>query len=232
METKKSNRADLENKRSMFFQAGLLLALGAVFAAFEWQTAPRISDVAWDTPLYDDAVEWIVPQTTPPELPPPAPPRPTLELEIVDDHVDLGNIPDIVINIEEGFNLLPTGGFSTTTIDIDTTEVFIFDPGLVEIPALFNGKPAEEAFRDYIGQNLKYPQIAIENVISGRVFIQFVVDQQGNVVDIQVVRNIDPSLDNEALRLIQSTSGMWTPARQREKPVKVRYTFPIMFRLQ
>ena len=233
METKKSNHANLENKRSVFFQAGLLLALCVAFAAFEWQTAPRISDVMWETLKFDDVVEWMVPQTTQPELPPlPAPPRLTFDLEIVDNDVYLGDIPDIVIDVERGFNILSTDGFSTAVIEIDTTERMIFDSFWVEESALFNGKPAEAAFREYMGQNLKYPQIAVENAISGRVFVQFVVDQQGNVVDAQVTRNVDPLLDHEALRLIQSTSGMWTPAKQRQKPVKVRYTFPIMFKLQ
>jgi len=232
METKKSDHANLDNKRGIFFQAGLLLALSVTFAAFEWQTAPRISDVAWETPSYDDVVEWIVPQTTTPDIPPPPTPHLTFELEIVPDDVYLGDIPDIVIDVEKGFNILTMVDFSKATIEIDTTERIIFDSFLVEESALFNGKPAEDAFREYIGQNLKYPQIAAENSISGRVFIQFVVNQQGNVVDVQIVRNVDPLLDNEAVRLIQSTSGMWTPAKQRQKPVKVRYTFPIMFKLQ
>ena len=231
MESKKSNRANLEKKRSMFFQAGLLLALGVVFAAFEWQTAPRISDVAWK-PFTSVDADWFVPSTVPDVPPPPAPPQIAYELEIVDDNVALGDIPDIIINVDEGFNPVWLGSLSTTVIDIDTTERVVFDPFLVEESALFNGKPAEEAFRDYISRNLKYPQIAAENLISGRVFVQFVIDQRGNVVDVQVIRNIDPLLDNEALRLIQSTSGMWTPAKQRQKPVKVRYTFPIMFKLQ
>ena len=83
-----------------------------------------------------------------------------------------------------------------------------------------------------MGKNLRYPQIAIDNGVFGKVFVQFVIDQKGNVIDLQVVRSADPLLDNEALRLIKSTSGMWTPGKQREQPVKVRYTFPITFRLQ
>jgi protein TonB len=232
METKKSNRANLERKRSMFFQAGLLLALGVSFVAFEWQMAPRISDVVWNT-IQSDVATWEVPNTSPPEIPLPPPVlQVSLELKIVDDSEVVAGIPDIILNVEEGYNILSTDGFSSAVIDIDTTEQVIFIPGLVESPALFKGKPAEEAFREYISQNLNYPQVALENGIAGRVFVQFVVDQRGQVVDIQVTRNVDPLLDNETLRLIKSTSGMWTPARQREKPVKVRYTFPIMFKLQ
>ena len=229
METKKSNHANLERKRSMFFQVGLLLALGSAFVAFEWQSALRISDVKWDTPIPIDIATIEIPITQP-DPPPPAPPKPSYELDIVDNTVEIGDIPNIFFGVDEGSNILPTD-FSTTTIKIED-EPEIFDVGLVEVSALFNGKPAEEAFREYIGQNLKYPQIAIVNGIDGKVFVQFVVDNRGNIVDAQVVRSADPSLDSEALRLIKSTSGMWTPGKQRGKAVKVRYTFPITFRLQ
>ena len=230
METKKSNRANLEKNRSMFFQVGLLLALGLAFVAFEWQSAPRISDVIWES-LTMDVAPFEVPVTITPAPPPPAPPQPAYELDIVDNTVDVGEIPDIIFDVESGYNILPTDLFSQSSLVIED-EPEIFDVGLVEEKALFNGKPVEEAFRDYVIQHLTFPRIAIENCISGKVFIQFVVDQNGNVVDERVVRGVDPSLDNEALRLIKSTSGMWTPGKQRGKPVKVRYTFPITFKLQ
>ncbi|MDR1156072.1 MAG: energy transducer TonB [Bacteroidales bacterium] len=228
METKKSDRVNLEKKRSMFFQVGLLLALGVTFVAFEWQVAPRLSDVAWDspTPPVDDAVYMIRTFSEPP------PPQVSLDLTIVDYTIDVGDMPHIIFDAESGGeNILPTGVFAQTEIVIEV-EPEVFNPALVEVQPLFNGKPAEEAFRDYISQNLKYPQIAIDHGISGKVFVQFVVDTNGNTVDVQVVRSADASLDNEALRLIRKTSGMWTPGKQRNEPVKVRYTFPITFRLQ
>ena len=230
METKKSDRANLEKKRSMFFQTGLLLALCLTFVAFEWQVAVRISDVEWDTPFPADVITLEIPVTRP-DLPPPAPPPPSLELVIVDNTIYVGDVPDIVIDVERGFNLLSADIFGQTSL-IEEVETTIFDPFLLEEQALFDGKPAEEAFRSYIAQHLKYPQIAIENGIFGKVFVQFVVDQKGNVVDVQVARGIDPSLDNEALRLIKSTSGKWSPGKQQGKPVKVRYTFPIAFKLK
>jgi len=230
METKKSDRANLEKNRSMFFQVGLLLALGLAFVAFEWQSAPRISDVIWEPVIMDVEITEI-PITTTPAPPPPPPPQPAFELEIVDYAVDIGDLPDIIFNVDGGYNILPTDLFAQSSLFFED-EPDIFDVALVEEKALFNGKPVEEAFRNYVIQNLTFPQIAIENYISGKVFIQFVVDQNGNAVDVQVVRGVDPSLDNEALRLIKSTSGMWTPGKQRGKPVKVRYTFPIIFKLQ
>ena len=230
METKKSDRVNLEKKRSMFFQVGLLFALGIAFVAFEWQVATRISDIEWEPLFPVDGVTIEIPITRP-DLPLPAPPRPSFELEIVDNTIDLGDIPDIIFDVEGGLNLLPTEGFSQTIL-VEEVEPEIFLPSLLEEQALFNGKPAEEAFRNYVRQNLTFPQIAIDNGIFGRVFVQFVIDQRGNVVDVHVVRGVDPSLDNEALRLIKSTSGMWTPGKQSGKPVKVRYTFPIVFQLR
>jgi protein TonB len=229
METKKSDRANLEKKRSMFFQVGLLIALGVAFVAFEWQVAPRISDITWDPPV--SHIEEVDVIRTYSEPPPPVPPQINLELAIVDNTVDVGDIPDITFSVEGGENILSPENFSESTIT-EEIEPEIFNPSLVEVQAMFNGKPAEEAFREYISQNLRYPHIAIDNGISGKVFVQFVVDQKGNVVDVQVVRSADQSLDTEALRLIKSTSGMWTPGKQRNTPVKVRYTFPITFRLQ
>lgn len=231
MKTKKSDQANLEKKRSVFFQLGLLFALGIAFVAFEWQVAPRISDVAWDDPYDGISTEPIVVRTYPETPPPPAPPQMSFELEIVDVEVLDTELPDFYLLEGGSNNLLPTDGFSQTAI-IEEVEPEIFNPTLVEVPAMFNGKPAEEAFREYIGQNLRYPQIAIDNEISGKVFVQFVIDHKGNVVDIHVIRGADPSLDNEALRLIKATSGMWTPGKQRNIPVKVRYTFPITFKIQ
>ena len=230
METKKSDHANLEKKRSMFFQVGLLFALGLAFVAFEWQVELRISDVEWETAFPVDGITIEIPVTRP-DLPPPMPPPPSLELVIVDNTIDIGDISEILIDVGEGFNLLPTDIFTRTSLQ-EEVEPEIFDHSMLEEQALFNGKPAEEAFRSYIGQHLKYPQIAVENGIFGRVFVQFVVDQKGNVVDVQVVRSVDPSLDNEALRLIKTTSGLWSPGKQHGKPVKVRYTFPIVFQLR
>ena len=231
METKKNARVNLEKKRSMFFQIGLLLALGLAFLAFEWQTAPRLSDVPWE-PLSVDYFETIEIARTFPEPPPQTqpPPMPSLELEIMDNAVII-DMPVIILDIEHGVNIISSDGFATSAM-VEEPEPEIFCVVCVEIPALFDGKPAEESLRDYTGKNLHYPQAAIENEISGRVLVQFVVDQNGNVVDVEVVRSVDPLLDNEAVRLIRSTSGMWTPGMQREKKVKVRYTFPIFFKLQ
>ena len=230
METKKSYQANLDKKRTVFFQIGILLALGFVLAAFKWQVASRISDVAWEPVTIEiDVVETVV-RTFPETPPPPPPPQPSFILEIVDDGDVIIDIPDIFIDFENGYNIIP-GDFAES-VPVEEVEPEIFCVPCVEVAATFNGKPADEGLREYMGHNLKYPHIAVQNNISGRVIVQFVVDQNGNAVDVQVIRGTDPLLDSEASRLIKSTSGMWTPGMQRGKPVKVRYTFPVLFQLQ
>jgi len=231
METKKNDRANLEKKRSMFFQMGLLLALGFTFVAFEWQVTLCISDVVWDQIPIENVIIDIPITTTSDPLPPAPPPQLSFEIEIVDNDVFIADFPEISFNMENGCNILPVFDFVTTDI-IEEIEPEIFCVSCVEEQALFNGKQVEEAFKIYVSQNLIYPQLAINHGISGKVFVQFVVDANGNAVDIKILRSVDPLLDHEAFRLIESTSGMWTAGRQRGKPVKVKYTFPISFMLQ
>jgi len=98
-----------------------------------------------------------------------------------------------------------------------------------EMPSFQGG--GEDSFRDWIAKNLRYPEIAADNGISGRVYVQFAVNSKGEVCDAVVVRGVDPALDKEALRVVLS-SPRWEPGRQRGRPVKVQFTFPINFILQ
>ena len=98
------------------------------------------------------------------------------------------------------------------------------------MPTFNGGEPAIE-FRKYIAQNLRYPDIAAENGISGRVIVQFAVNSKGRIVDAVVVAGVDPALDKESIRVVM-TSPPWTPGKQRGKAVKVLFTFPINFVLQ
>ena len=89
----------------------------------------------------------------------------------------------------------------------------------------------QSALMKYLSENIRYPVIAQENGIEGRVICSFVVERDGSITDVQVVRGVDPSLDKEAVRVIQSMPK-WKPGKQRGKPVRVRFTLPIVFRLQ
>lgn len=107
----------------------------------------------------------------------------------------------------------------------DNDEIFV----VVEEMPQFPGE--QEALMKYLSENVRYPVIAQENGIEGRVICSFVVERDGSITDVQVVRGVDPSLDREAVRVIQSMPK-WKPGKQRGKPVRVRFTLPIVFRLQ
>jgi len=108
----------------------------------------------------------------------------------------------------------------------DNEETFL----VVEQQATFQGGDAN-AFRDWVTKNLTYPDIAIKKGISGKVYVQYAVNSKGDMVDVKVVRGVDPSLDKEAVRVI-SSSPKWEPAKQRGQKVKEQFTIPIAFQLK
>ena len=95
---------------------------------------------------------------------------------------------------------------------------------------MFQGGDAN-TFSKWVNQHLSYPDIAKENGIQGRVTLQFAIGTDGKLSDVKVLRGVDPSLDKEAVRVV-SSSPKWTPGKQRDRPVKVTYTFPVIFQLK
>ncbi len=227
MELKKSDKANLDKKRGLFIEIGLLIALGFAFVAFEWQSAPRTEsmiEAKIEAPIEEEIVP-ITRQDQPPP-PPPEPPKIADILDIVADDVHVDS--NIQIDVEADQNLeIDIVEFKEVAVEeVDEEEIFT----IVEDMPLFNGKSAEEGFREYVAKNTQYPAVAQENGISGRVMVEFTIDKSGNLIDAKVVRGVDPSLDNEALRVIRS-SPKWVPGKQRGKTVKVKYTFPVGFKL-
>lgn len=225
MEAKKSGKADLEKRRILFLEVGLVLVLALTLIGFEWTTRPQENDL-FDVASEDVGDEEIVPITRQQEnLPPPPAPPQVFELNIVEDNVEIENQLDIE-NMEADANMEMEFQFHDPEEEAAEEEVFI----IVEDMPTFQGGDAN-AFRTWIQQNLRYPEIAAENGISGKVFVQFAVNSKGEVTDAKVVRGVDPALDKEALRVVKS-SPKWIPGKQRGKPVKVQFTFPIVFVLQ
>ncbi len=229
MELKKSDKANLEKKKGLFLQIGLVTVLALLLIAFEWTTREvgtgslgELADVVME--------EEIIPITRPEEVqppPPPPPPQVTETLEIVEDDVEIEDdlfIDDVEARADTRIE------FSQMVIaeeeEAEEAEIFF----IVEDMPDFQGG-GQDAFRQWIAQNLRYPQIAAENGIQGRVFVQFVVNEDGTVSNATVVRGVDPSLDREAVRVVMA-SPRWTPGRQRGEPVRVAFTFPINFVLQ
>lgn len=227
MEVKKTDKANLENKRGLFLQIGWVFTLGLVLLAFEWTSKP--ADLG-DLGNLDDMnlEEEVIPITRQQNEPPPPPPPPT-QTEVI-------NIVQNDVEIDDELELEDTEADEATKVEIvefteeeetvDEQEIFL----VVEDMPTFQGQE-KDAFRVYIQQNLKYPVIAQENGISGRVYVSFVVDRDGSLTNVQVVRGVDPSLDKEAVRVVKS-SPKWTPGKQRGRAVRVSFTFPIVFQLQ
>lgn len=225
MELKKSEKANLETKRMVFIEYGLVVVLAALLLAFEWGTALQENTMLEYT---DDAIaeeEIMITRQEPPPPPPPPPPPQVIEvLNIVEDDVEIEEIDFESMEADEDMSL----DLVVFEEEEEAAEEQVFV--IVEDMPKFKGGDLND-FRNYIQKNLEYPQIAQENGISGRVFIQFAVNSKGNVVDVTVVRGVDPALDAEAVRAVKA-SPKWTPGKQRGRPVKVQFTFPIVFVLQ
>ena len=228
MEIKKSKKADLENKRGLFLEIGLLLTLAIVFLAFEWRVDSEevdILDVTHDLVIDDD----IVPITREPQkAPPPPPPAPKLAdvLIIVDDDDDFEEeliIEEATVNIDEVVKIQVFDDGSDD--DNDEEQIFVIVEDMPKFPG------GDIALLKWISKSVKYPVLAQENGIKGCVHMNFVINESGNIENIVVVRGVDPSLDKEAIRVIKKMPK-WEPGKQRGKAVKVSFSLPINFQLQ
>ncbi len=227
MELKKNDQVNLEKRKGVFFQLGLVIAISLMLIAFEW-TSGGLSANEFDTGNTEQIEEEIIPITRQeqPEPPkPPEPPKVTEVLQIVEDDVELEDelqLEDFEIDQETEVEIMEF----TEEEEVEEAEIFF----IVEDMPSFQGK-GQDGFRTWIGNNLQYPEIAAENGISGRVFVKFVVEPDGSISNVSLVRGVDPALDKEAVRVVKA-SPKWAPGKQRGKPVRVSFTFPINFVLQ
>lgn len=212
----------------MAFLMGLVLALAAMFVAFEWSTgmSETTLNVVVQDVIAEEEIEITRRDPTPPPPPPPPEPEAPEILEVVEDKVETR----IQINIEDDQSRAQIQTFvppppPKPKEEEATEEIFVVVEEMPEFPG------GQSALMKYLSENIRYPVIAQENGIEGRVICSFVVERDGSITDVQVVRGVDPSLDREAVRVIQSMPK-WKPGKQRGKPVRVRFTLPIVFRLQ
>ncbi len=232
MEIKKTPKADLENKKSTWLLVGYVIVLALMFVAFEWtqrdiviDTSQGIADLVFE--------EEIIPITQQPEQAPPPPPEVIEEapqvaevLNIVEDDKDVADVR-LASSEETGERVQVKYVPVAVEVVEEPKEEEIFE--VVEEMPEFPGGPAE--MMKFLSNSIRYPTIAQENGTQGRVIVQFVVNSDGSIVDAVVVRSVDPFLDKEALRVINSMPK-WKAGKQRGKAVRVKYTLPVMFRLQ
>lgn len=229
MEQKKTESANLENKRGFFFEIGFIVTLGLLLWAFEASsTVEKAEDLGEIEAVVEDEEMPPLTQQEQVELPPPPPPQQTVAdvIEIVDDKVQVDD------------DFASTEADENTTIEIqeiveaapveeepEEPQVFFIVEEMPEFPG------GELALRKYLGENIRYPEMAKENDIQGTVYVRFVVDTDGSVKNVEIMRGVDPLLDKEAIRVV-STLPKFKPGKQRGKAVKVSHQVPIKFQLQ
>jgi len=223
MEQKKTPNADLNRKTGLFLNIGLVASLLLVIMAFEWKFYDDGSLV--DLGQVDDQFEDIM-DIPPTEQPPPPPPKiqqPEIievpDEEEIEDEIEI----DLDVEVTEE-TVIEEVVFEEAPEEEVADEIFT----VVEQQPTPNGGMA--AFYKYVGKNLKYPAQARRMGIEGKVFVQFVVDKDGSITDVQSVKGIGAGCDEEAVRVIKGATK-WKPGKQRGRPVKVRMILPITFKL-
>lgn len=222
METKKTSGAYLENKKTIMYMIGFVMVLSLAYIALEWSKSKVevFKPIVSANETEDLIVE--IPQTIVNPPPPPPPPVQLIdEIKVVDDNIAVNKVEfKSDFNKDEVITSPPVTYGDAPVEDMPDVPVVFAE----KMPQ-FNGNVNE-----YLSKNIRYPQIAIDTYTQGRVICQFVVGKDGSVEDIEIVRSVDPSLDKEALRVIKSMPK-WKPGMQNGKPVKVRMTLPVNFRL-
>ena len=218
MALRKTDKADLRKRYPLFVQAGMVLTLTLLIVAFRLDM--RVND-NFEVTLVDQEVvqmEEMV-QTQQVEKPPP-PPRPPVPVEVPDDEVLLYDELDLdmSLDIDEVPDLPPPP--PPKEEEEAEPEIFVI---VEQSPELIGGLPG-------LQKKIKYPEIAKKAGVEGRVFLQLIVDEQGNVSDPIVTRGIGAGCDEEAVRAI--LEAKFKPGKQRGKAVKVKMSLPITFRLK
>jgi protein TonB len=220
---KKTEKADLENKKAIFFEIGLILSLALVLFAFEWKSYENFTSFV-STGVGKEVIEDIIPITS---VKPPEPKiiKPTTIFKEVDNKTE--GVKDILVNTEIIDNepyepYIPLEPKKEIEVDEETKFIIV-----EEMPDFVGG---EEARINFLRNNLTYPQLAREANIQGTVHLSFVIEKNGQITDVRILRGIGGGCDEEAVRVVKAMPN-WKPGKQRDKTVRVQLNLPIKFML-
>lgn len=225
MNPKKTPKADLENKKIIFRQIGLVVALAVILLAFEWKTYERTVDGFGDRTVVDldeDLAEITIHKKPPP---PPPPPKKVVVLNVVEDDIEVEEEIQIDIEADEDTEVEEYIPVEVEEEDFEEATIFMVVESMPQFPG------GEEKLNKYLGANIKYPQMAKESGIQGTVYVTFVVEGNGSVTNTRILRGIGGGCDEEAIRVVQGMPR-WTAGKQRGKPVRVQFNLPVKFILQ
>ena len=224
MELKKNPGADLEKRKGLLFQIGIVAALSLVLIGFEWAIFDKSTSSLGQLNVELEEEEMIpITQQTPPPPPPPPPPPQTVVLEIVEDDEEIEDDIELDTEIDEDTEI--------EIVEVEEEEV-IEEPEIFTIVEDMPEFPGGEAkLYEYLGKNTKFPPMAKDAGIQGIVFVTFVVKEDGSISDVRVLRGIGGGCDEEAIRVIKNMPK-WKPGKQRGKSVRVQFNMPIRFILR
>jgi periplasmic protein TonB len=225
---KKSPKGDLESRRNMFLLIGLVMVLALVYVAFElFATQEKSQVMTVNEEEYVDVMDENVMATD--QTPPPPAPAVQQQTEVVI------NIVDDNIKVTSDWNFSQDFDESAVVEEYEPIEIVqevVDDTPPVriaeEMPEFIGG---EEALYKFLGNELKYPTLAKENLIQGTVLVEFVIERDGSASNVKVLVPLFPDCDQEAVRVIKSMPK-WKPGKQMGKPVRCFYNIPIRFTLQ
>ena len=226
MEIKKSPKADLQNKRGLLLESGLAVALAIVIGAFAWTPKEhRIEQVDLNYAIVEEEITEITRQ----DQKPPEPPK-KVEVKVIADLLQVVT-NDTKIETSMTFDEFDEDAEVFQEVEVVEEEIVDDEPFLiVETMPTFQGGDLN-TFRNWVQSNVRFPQLGLENGIQGTVVLSFVIEKDGSLTNIQVLRTPDRSLAEEATRVLQK-SPKWTPGKQRNQVVRVKYNLPVVFRVQ
>lgn len=232
MEIKKSPKADLENKKLLFLLIGLVIALGITGLAFSINSKPEAGEYK---PPKRETTEMEQIDQTRQDQPETPPEQQKAQAQVVTDVLNIvSNDQKIETNIVftddaddfDDFDIV----IEEKEEEIEEEEIFVN----AEVMPTFQGGDLSK-FRNWVMENVKYPQIALENGIQGNVVVSFVVEKDGKISRINVLQSPDKTLTDATLAVLDKANKLkngWKPGKQRNKPVRVTYTLPVSFRIQ
>lgn len=234
MEPKKSPKADVGRNSSLYFVVGLALVMLMVWRALEWKTYDKTND--YDISMnVDDDLDEEVPMTEQIKTPPPPPPPAAPEIiEIVEDEEEVEEtvIESTETSQEEEIIEVEDVVVEEEVEDIDVPFAVIEDVPIFPGCEGASDKRAcfQEMMQKHIGKNFRYPEIAQEMGVQGRVSVMFTIQKDGSIGNVRM-RGPDKNLEKEAARIIGKLPKM-TPGKQRGRAVRVPFSIPITFKLQ
>lgn len=234
MKNRKDDNVNLENKKTLFFLVGLVVTLSVVLIAFEWKTYERnLMDLGQlNIDIEDEIIPITQRQQQPPPPPPPAPPE---VIQIVENEAEIDEIKFESTEMDESEEIE-----FVEEVEEETDEIFNF--AVVENKPVYPGceklATEEEKFNcfnqsimKHISKNFKFPEMARQMGIQGKVYVNFVIEKDGSISNVSIARGVDKLLDDEAIRTVK-TLPKFQPAKQRGKSVRMQYTVPINAKLQ